>query len=412
MNGGPFGGRDLDLVYLGGKRFDPPGLADDSDMAAELKVKEIRNGRLAMLSMFGYYVQAAVTGQGPVENWASHIADPFAVNRLTLEIAAQYMPSVAMFAAAGKKRAAAPKVDLTDWYGPDCKKWLDPDIAGSYVPDYLTGEYPGDYGWDSAGLAADPKTFERFREAQVLHDSWAMLGTLWCLTPELLQEYTAINNGASKGVWFKAGAMIFESGGWNYMGGPVLVRAWFIFVVLACQVVLMGAIEAYCVNGGPFGGRDLDVVYPGGKRFDPPGLADDSDMAAELKVKEIRNGRLAMFFMFGYYVHAAVIGQGPVENRASHIVDLFAVNGLILEIVTRYTPSPSVAMFTTAGKKKEAAPKVDLSGWYGPDHKKWLGPNTADSYVSDNFIGEYPGDYGWDSAGPAAGPKTFEPARG
>ena len=206
--------------------------------------------------------------------------------------------------------------------------------------------------------------------------------------------------------------MIFGSDGLNYMGAPVLVRAQFIFAVLACRVVLMGSIEAYCENGGPFGGRALDVVYPGGKRFDPLGLAYDFNMPAELKVKEITNGRLAMFFVFGYYVLAAVTGQGTVENRASHIVDLFAVNGLIREIVTEYKPSPSVTMFVAAGKKKEAAPKVDLSCWYGPDRKKWLGPNTADSYIFDNFIGEYPGEYGWDSARPAAGPKTFEPARG
>ena len=228
-------------------------------------MKEIRNGRLALFSMFGYFVQAAVTGQGLVENWASHIADPFAVNKLTLEIATQDTPCVAMFAAVGKNTAAAPKVDLSGWYGPDCKKWLGPSTADSYVSDYLTGEHPGDYGWDSAGLAADPKTFKRLSEAQVLHDRRAMLGTLWCMTPELLQKYTAINNGASKGVCFKAGAMIFESDGLNYMGAPVLVRAQSILAVLACQVVLMGAIEAYRLNGGPFGGRDLDLVYPGGK---------------------------------------------------------------------------------------------------------------------------------------------------
>lgn len=55
--------------------LDPAGMNSDANA-----VKEIKNGRLAMVAFVGFAVQALVTREGPIEGLFAHLASPFSHN--------------------------------------------------------------------------------------------------------------------------------------------------------------------------------------------------------------------------------------------------------------------------------------------------------------------------------------------
>merc|ERR1712066_747727 len=230
------------------------------------------------------------------------------------------------------------QTNIDKWYGPNRVLYLPGGLIDrTDIPTYLNGDLAGDYGYDPLSLGKDSEQVRKYREAELIHARWAMLAAAGMIIPEGLES-----NGADivGGTWFETGAKMLNGGTLNYFAVPwgIANNPLPLFLVVAIEVVLMAAVESYRRSGkGPSGyspgvGKfepsifnGLDSLYPGGP-FDPLGLSDDPEVFAELKVKEIKNGRLAMVSVLAFAVQSYVTGEGPYTNWIKHISDPFGYN--------------------------------------------------------------------------------------
>ena len=188
--------------------------------------------------------------------------------------------------------------------------WLPGTDAPAWLPDSLAGNY----GFDPLGLAKDPASLKRFQESEVIHCRWAMLGVAGCLGVEVL----------GYGNWFDAPLWAINGGKATWFGLEVPFD---LNSLLAFEFVALAAAESRRIE-------EPDVekkIYPGGA-CDPLGLAK-GDLET-LKLKEIKNGRLAMLAFLGFYAQHAATGKSPLSALSDHLSDVwgnnFATNGVSL----------------------------------------------------------------------------------
>ncbi|CAA3015051.1 chlorophyll a-b binding CP26, chloroplastic [Olea europaea subsp. europaea] len=146
------------------------------------------------------------------------------------------------------KPAAVSPIDdeLAKWYGPDRRIFLPEGLLDrSEIPEYLTGEVPGDYGYDPFGLSKKPENFAKYQAYELIHARWAMLGAAGFIIPEAFNKFGA--NCGPEAVWFKTGALLLDGNTLNYFGKNIPIN---LVVAVVAEVVLVGGAEYYRIING------------------------------------------------------------------------------------------------------------------------------------------------------------------
>lgn len=152
------------------------------------------------------------------------------------------------------------------------------------------------------------------QEAELIHSRWAMLGVAGALLPEVL----------GYGDWVSAQDWVVKGGNATWLG---VTNPLGISTLVGIQAVLFAAAEGAR-------GQEPDAEkrkYPGGS-FDPLGWSKDAGALGELKLKELKNGRLAMVAFIGFVGQHAATGKTPLAALSEHLsnpwVNNVATNGV------------------------------------------------------------------------------------
>ena len=203
----------------------------------------------------------------------------------------------------------------TDLYGERRKKFLPSAFisqAPNVVPPHLTGSLPGDIGWDPLALGAQ-SDIERYRARELIHGRWAMLACIGVLVPEFLAHNSIF--GTPDQHWWNTQIINDPIDGLQltYLGETI---PWGLFWLPIIHLPLMFVAES--LRNGTYeveAFKDLDKLYPGGRLFDPLGLAagqTEEDLNI-LKTIEIQHARLAMIGTFVFIVEGLAGGRGPLD---------------------------------------------------------------------------------------------------
>ena len=141
-----------------------------------------------------------------------------------------------------------------------------------------------------------------------------MLGVAGALLPEVL----------GYGDWVSAQDWVVKGGNATWLG---VTNPLGISTLVGIQAVLFAAAEGAR-------GQEPDAEkrkYPGGS-FDPLGWSKDANALGELKLKELKNGRLAMVAFIGFVGQHAATGKSPLAALSEHVsnpwVNNVATNGV------------------------------------------------------------------------------------